>query len=340
MYSAPLLPCPALMDTAETVRLLKRQVRKYPVLLKVLQPPVVRAIVALRRLRMAAWYADRLQSQDEVNAFIHRRITAGTPSAFGKLGTLELELLVHDSKRTRSGQRLPTPPELRKQAFFNVGLFPPTDDVLWRAFDEIRRALRDMDVLAVLGGPGEQTLLAREGHNIEVLCQGGGLDSWDAALSWSAALAGKRVLVIHPFVETVTSQYENHRAGLWPTQPTVLPEFELQTLRMPLSAGLVPPEEADWHERLDRMRREMDARNFDVALIGAGGMSLPLAVHAKKLGATGFHMGGSTQLLFGILGRRWDAFPGYRRFFNDSWTRPSPAETPAASVDIEGGCYW
>jgi hypothetical protein len=330
----------ARLDPAEGIRLLKRQVRKYPALLRVLQPPVIGATVALRRVRMARWYANRLLDKDAINRVMHRRIIAGTPSAFGKLGTLELELLVHDSRQTRSGQRASTPRELREQAFVNVGLFPPTDDVLWRAFDEIRQALREVDVLAVSGCVGEGRIIAAEGHNAEALCAAGGLDPWNAELPWSAALEDKRVLVVHPFAETVTSQYEDCRKSLWPSQPAVLPKFELQTLRMSLSAGITPPEEADWHERLDRMRNELDTRSFDVALIGAGGMSLPLAAHAKELGAIGVHMGGATQLLFGIRGRRWDVHAEYRRFFNDSWTRPLASETPAAAAKIEDGCYW
>ena len=327
------------MDPADTIRLLKRHMRKHPTLLRLLQPPVIRATLAMRRRRIAKWYGSSLNTKEETSAAIHRRIIAGTPSAFGKLGTLELELLAHDAQRAPGGQRVPTTPTLRELAFINVGLFPATDDILWRAFDEIREALHHVDIIAVFGNAGEREIMNHEGRHA-MLCETDGLEPWDAAVPWSAALEGKRVLMIHPFVETAKSQYENHRAALWPHQPTVLPEFELQTLRMPLSVGIAPPEEADWHERLDRMRHDMSDREFDVALIGAGGMSLPLAAHAKKMGAIGIHMGGPSQLLFGIRGRRWDEDPGYQHIFTNSWTRPSRVETAPASAKIEGGCYW
>jgi hypothetical protein len=196
-----------------------------------------------------------------------------------------------------------------------------------------------MDVLAVFGNAGERELISGEAADAVALCGTGGLQPWGAARPWSAALAGKRVLVIHPFVDTVRSQYSK-RGALWPSQPEVLPEFDLETLRMPLSAGIVEPKEADWTERLHRMRGEMESRSFDVALIGAGGMSLPLAVHAKRLGAIGAHMGGNTQLLFGIRGKRWDDDPAFFQYYNDSWTRPAAEETPEASRNIENGCYW
>ena len=141
-------------------------------------------------------------------------------------------------------------------------------------------------------------------------------------------------------VDTIELQYRRHREGIWASRPGLLPDFELNTLRMPLSAGLDAPRECDWCERLDRMRAGIECKTFDVALIGAGGMSLPLACHAKRMGAIGFHMGGATQLLFGIRGRRWDNYEDINCFFNDSWTRPSAAETPATATLVEDGCYW
>lgn len=328
------------MSADETIRKLKDRVRKHPALLSVLQPPVVQATVALRRWRMAAWYPGRMYTNDAVNAVIHRRISMGTPSAFGKMGTLELQLLVHDSRRTREGERLLVPAELRKKALTNVGIFPVSHEFLCRALDEVRQCLPRMDVLAVYGSRGEPALIRDGAHNAEALCATGGFDPWLVTEPWSAALEGKRVLVVHPFTETIESQYSKHRARLWPGRPALLPEFDLQTLRMPLSPGLVPPAEADWMERLKRVRDEMDKRRFDVALIGAGGMSLPLAVHAKGMGAVGFHLGGSTQLLFGIRGRRWDEGSTVSPFFNDSWARPAASETPSTATDVEGGCYW
>ncbi|MDG2333932.1 MAG: hypothetical protein P8Q97_06870 [Myxococcota bacterium] len=327
------------MDVAEIIRRAKSQIRKHPGLLGLLQPPAIRATLVLRRMRKAAWYAERLHNQDSTNMLMHDRILKRTPSAFGKMGTLEIELLAHDSKRTSKGERAAMPSELRKHAFVNVGLFPPTDEALGRAFDEIRGSLSDMDILAVFGNAGERELVSGEAAGAEALCGTGGLLPWGAARPWSAALAGKRVLVIHPFVDTVRSQYSK-REALWPSEKDVLPEFDLETLRMPLSAGIVEPQEANWTERLHRMRGEMESRSFDVALIGAGGMSLPLAVHAKRLGAIGIHMGGNTQVLFGIRGRRWDNDPAFLKYYNDSWTRPAAEETPEASRNIEDGCYW
>jgi hypothetical protein len=64
------------------------------------------------------------------------------------------------------------------------------------------------------------------------------------------------------------------------------------------------------------------------------------------MGKKAIHLGGSTQLLFGIKGKRWEdpnyGFNGtsYSSFFTQHWVRPSLEETPQDSNSIEDGCYW
>ena len=51
-------------------------------------------------------------------------------------------------------------------------------------------------------------------------------------------------------------------------------------------------------------------------------------------------MGGSTQLMFGIKGKRWENTDGVRIFFNKEWVRPSEKETIRQALNVEDGCYW
>jgi len=78
----------------------------------------------------------------------------------------------------------------------------------------------------------------------------------------------------------------------------------------------------------------------DVAIVGAGAWSLLLVTYAKSLGAWGIHLGGPTQLLFGIKGRRWESSEDVSRYFNEAWVRPSANETPRTVRQVENGCYW
>jgi glycerol-3-phosphate dehydrogenase len=82
--------------------------------------------------------------------------------------------------------------------------------------------------------------------------------------------------------------------------------------------------------------------DFDVAIIGCGAYGMPLASKLKNAGKQAIHLGGATQLLFGIKGNRWEN--GYptkiATFFNDAWVRASAEETPQNAYTVERGCYW
>jgi hypothetical protein len=88
------------------------------------------------------------------------------------------------------------------------------------------------------------------------------------------------------------------------------------------------------------MCAEVEKVDFDIAIIGAGAYGLPLAFHVKSLGKKAIHMGGATQILFGIKGKRWDHHEVISKLYNEHWVRPLPSERPEHYYDIEKGCYW
>jgi len=156
---------------------------------------------------------------------------------------------------------------------------------------------------------------------------------------WSHALEGRRVLVVHPFADSIQKQYA--RRALLFKDPRVLPEFELTTLKAVQSIAGNKTGHSDWFAALDEMKEQMTNIPHDIALIGCGAYGFPLAAHAKRLGKKAVHMGGATQLLFGIRGKRWDQdYAGITDVINTHWTRPAPHEVPTRSKQIEGGCYW
>lgn len=156
---------------------------------------------------------------------------------------------------------------------------------------------------------------------------------------WSSALEGRRVLVVHPFANTIRAQYAR-REELFPGKP-VLPAFGSLTV-IPAVQGIAGQETgyATWFDALESMKEKISAADFDVALIGAGAYGLPLAAHCKALGKQAIQTSGATQILFGIKGRRWDDHPIIGRLYNDSWVRPTADETPRAQNVVEGGSYW
>jgi hypothetical protein len=154
--------------------------------------------------------------------------------------------------------------------------------------------------------------------------------------SWIQHLAGKRVLVISPFSETVQRQHPK-RPQIWQRVPELGVDFELLTLSCPLHSHMVPPVHADWFIALEAMKAGMRQLDYDVLLVGAGAWGLPLATAAKEAGKVGIHMGGNVQLLFGIKGARWDSYPD---LYNEHWVYPAESETPKGVENVEGSCYW
>ena len=156
---------------------------------------------------------------------------------------------------------------------------------------------------------------------------------------WSRALAVKRVLIVHPFIDSIIKQYQKRE--LLFENKSILPEFsELICVRAVQSNAGETSIYNDWFDALEHMEKEISKYDFDIAIIGAGAYSLPLAAYVKQLGKIAVQMSGSTQILFGIKGKRWEQIPEISKFFNENWIRPSEDETPKGSTKVEGGSYW
>ena len=213
----------------------------------------------------------------------------------------------------------------------NAGFFP-ADETLYDRFAAL--LIDDMQYVDVLGSwlTGErvftQQLLSATKVSLE------DLPPHHHANPWSEALAGKTVLVIHPFTKSIQAQYKK-RCLLF-EDPRVLPEFELKTITAVQSVayntgGSV---HTTWFDALNHMCDQMTQIEFDVAIIGCGAYGFSLAAFAKRLGKQAIHLGGATQLLFGIKGKRWGEIG------NEHWVRPLPEEHPQGFEKVEGGCYW
>ena len=73
---------------------------------------------------------------------------------------------------------------------------------------------------------------------------------------WTRILKGKKVLVIHPFDNTIKQQYAKRE--LLFENPDILPEFELITLKAIQTIAGNKSEFADWFEALAFMERQIE----------------------------------------------------------------------------------
>jgi hypothetical protein len=269
-------------------------------------------------------------------------ITKNVPYASGKMGSVEVSGLTTYLKRVKArsqGSQVPAYSRfLSPKMHVNAGIFPKADEEYDRFGAVYLDAVQNCDMLASWDVAGEAQILGKYCKTATLVDTISLHYPFFISDPWSSALEGKRVLVISPFVDTIRKQYDRFET-LW-DDPHVLPLFELLTLRVPLSAGLVTPLDMDWSSALSRLKNEMSQLDYDVALIGAGAFSLPLVVHAKNAGRIGIHLGGPLQILFGILGGRWTWNPDFKPFIKSTWVRPSEDETPKTASLVESGCYW
>jgi hypothetical protein len=275
-------------------------------------------------------------------------LSSGEPRMMGKLGTTELMGLEFFDRWLKPS--FPANASWRRPAerlLQTAGLFPVSREIFFRWKEVYLESVHHLDIVAHWQPPGtflsvyEHTALTR----FAPLAQRVPLASLQPILppaSWLPDILGKRWMVVSPFRETIRSQLPRlSKLGIYPN--TYLDRLEntarnLQVVASPQLAYMVPPRHRDWFHALDCLQQEISACSFDIALIGAGAWSLPLAAYVKKMGKTAMHLGGQLQLMFGIRGGRWDHKAN--DLYNEFWIRPLPEETPKNHQLMEHGAYW
>jgi len=217
------------------------------------------------------------------------------------------------------------------------GFFPVNQANLVRFLHEMQASVPELDLFASWTAPESRYTGIRPDLPACELRQ---IEPYFHDTPWSGELKGRKVLVVHPFAKLIEEQYHNKRLLLFPGK-NVLPECELKTLQAVQTAAKERDSRfSSWFEALDWMEQQALASGCDVILIGCGAYGFPLAARLKRLGKQTIHLGGALQLLFGIKGKRWDAWPETSAFYNEHWIRATGAERPAKADLIEGSCYW
>jgi len=283
------------------------------------------------------------------NGIISTALNREAPCAIGKVGTTELMGLEYLDRRIQ----LPWPRSASwhrpaHRLYMCSGVFPPTEEIFLAWAKTYREALGQVDVVGQWQ-PANTYLAKYEDACLHEYapgaerCGGALVSPLQPLAPWVQELLAFRWLVITPFVETAKSQLAKLPSlGIYPTESAdKLAQLRktISFLASPPFAYMQPPQEPDWMTTLNKMKSSMGKMDFDLALIGAGAWSLPLAAHAKAMGKKAIHLGGVTQLLLGIRGGRYDQSGIYSRD-NSAWRNPLPAETPINCGLMENGAYW
>lgn len=280
----------------------------------------------------------KIGSKEEINNYIMQKLLSGESLMVARYGYTEMFVM-----RTFQFKMWWNYKKAMKQLCLWSGFFPERTELGNRFVDVMRKSGKQIDVLGAELEPFEDYYISHELKKDVKVTFLNELEPWkNPQQPWTSALKGKRVLVIHPFVETIKKQYKK-RECLFPGTE-ILPEFELLTLKaVQTIAGQTDARFQNWFEALHYMYQEAIKQEFDVAIIGCGAYGLPLAAMLKEYGKQAIHLGGAVQILFGIRGKRWDRDEKYdyvRKFYTNEWVYPNDSERPEQSEKVEGGCYW
>ena len=157
---------------------------------------------------------------------------------------------------------------------------------------------------------------------------------------WSISFENKKILVIHPFNQSIEEQYYNNRENLFQNK-MVLPKFKsLESIKAVQTIAGTNSKFNNWFEALDFMKSEIEKKDFDIAIIGCGAYGFPLAAHVKRIGKKSIHLGGATQILFGIKGKRWVENRNFDNIINEYFIFPNVSDKVENYKKMEGGAYW
>ncbi len=284
---------------------------------------------------LKAFFFDNLLEGSFASELIISRLLDTKPVMIARFGSTEIKAILHPY--------LPLLVRLifKNRIFNNMellsGFFPSNSQTIGR-FSELM--LEDIKLLDILGSWRIEELYFEKFYPNAKKVHLWQLEPYFQKYPWSIALKDKNVLVIHPFSETIERQYHSKREYLF-NNPDVLPKFKsLQTIKAVQTIAGQKSEFEDWFSALEFMKSEVDKKDFDIAIIGCGAYGFPLAAHIKRIGKKAIHLGGATQILFGIKGKRWLSNPKFNGIINEHFVFPSENEKVPGAEVVENSCYW
>ncbi|UMB54360.1 hypothetical protein MKD41_02500 [Lutibacter sp. A64] len=297
-----------------------------------------------------------IQDPEQAFSAIYNNLLSKEPCMIARLGSTELTCLLNYLSIKENKENYIKYIKGTCEAFWwnkNImqqmqnwsGFFPADQEHISQFCELMLEDLAEVDILGswLYAEKNVDLYRSKESLNMHLML----LEPFWAEIPWTKALEGKKVVVVHPFSETIEVQYKK-RTLLF--EKEVLPAFELRTVKAVQSLGGESTFKT-WFEALDFMKAEIDKQDYDICLIGAGAYGFPLAAHVKRQGKKAVHLGGALQLLFGIRGKRWEnpdygvitwGIPkgSYSNLMNKYWVRPGEIDKPKNAQQVEGACYW
>lgn len=161
---------------------------------------------------------------------------------------------------------------------------------------------------------------------------------------WSNYLINKKVLIISPFVHSFQKQINNNFQIFKDLSKKLFldgQEFVFYKSYQTIAGNHL---HNNWLETYNLMINDIKDIKFDIALVSCGAYGLPICNFIKtEMNKSAIYIGGGLQLLFGVMGKRWENNEMWNKIIKENDTKfikPSGDEIIQNNKTIENGCYW
>lgn len=300
-------------------------------------------------------YEDVLQrplaTRRELILDIKSALTSGSPLGVSRAGVSEqfwmyYPLLLEKREpqtKLRAFERF-----LCSHGYKSAGIFPPDPQFYLKFNERYIRDVRDLDYFGMLLEPVMGVEIIRHyGFRNRIIYFKDLIPDRsvpaDPARCYLQHFQGKRLLIVCPFAELLRQRATKKTFdGVWSRigKKWFYPQ-SVDALEFPY--GFLPETHAKYGTALnlvDAIIKEMGQRSFDVALVAAAGLSIPLVAAAKRMGKVAISLGGDLQVLFGVRGKRWKNKERWKRDYFNSWWIDMPEERKPKITGFCQDSYW
>jgi hypothetical protein len=291
-------------------------------------------------------------SREEFLADVRSAIESGTGYAAAKIGYSEQHWLYYDILLAQERDRAKIEKfedDLRFHGLKQEGVFP-AEPAFYLDFNRFYVPhLRNIDCLGIAYYPWELQIVRHHVVESKLVYYGDQqTDPYSPSTRKNCYLPyfrGRKILIVCPFAGILRERAtEEIFEGVWSKAGKKKWFYPASVDALEFPYGFSEETQRRYAtaiELFEDIASAIEQRDFDVALIGAGGLAIPIASHVKSMGKVALDLGGHLQVVFGVLGKRhwrrnWDAWNG------NEWCIEMPARyrPPEADEVCDGGAYW
>ena len=279
-------------------------------------------------------------------------VSQGLGFAAGKIGDAEqrcmLQPIVLGEDRLQGRARRAYELSLKFHAFNQAALFPRDVQFYARYNEFYIPHIRNLNALGLFGVPSEARLVQYYDLQMPMMMYRDQEPDRsvpnDPALCYLQFFRNKRILLVSSQADVLRERANRETfETVW--QKTGKPWFypaSVEALSFPY--GWAPQTQSQYGDSLklfESIAAKIRSREFDVALIAAGGLGVPLASEVKKIGKIGLSLGGHLQVLFGAIGRRWRSQENWLNdYVTEAWIDMPDPRSDWRVTGADGGAYW